>query len=137
MQKQGLRGRIWSRIAMSLCLGGSLLPLWPARSLAGQTASQPGLPQPGTPSYSRPSLGNDPSLSPDPLGARAAVRLEHMREEERRKRLLADTAKLVELTTQLKAEVDSTSKDELSVEVVRKAAEIEKLARDVKDRMKS
>jgi hypothetical protein len=65
------------------------------------------------------------------------LRLEKMREEERRKRLIADTAKLVQLTNELKTEVDQASKDELSLDVVRKAAEIEKLAKDVKDRMKS
>ena len=60
-----------------------------------------------------------------------------MREDDRRKRLRADTAKLLELSTELKEQVDKTSKDELSIDVVRKAAEIEKLARDVKERMKS
>ena len=66
-----------------------------------------------------------------------ARKLEHMREDERHKRLVADTAKLIELTNELKTDVDKATKDELSLDVVRKAAEIEKLARDVKERMKS
>ncbi len=85
----------------------------------------------------RPQLGTDPLGTVPPVGMPNSRTLEHMREEERHKRLLADTAKLVELTNELKSEVDKASKDELSVDVVRKAAEIEKLARDVKERMKS
>jgi hypothetical protein len=36
----------------------------------------------------------------------------------------------------LKAEVDKTNKDMLSLNVIRKADEIEKLAHDVKEKMK-
>jgi hypothetical protein len=55
-----------------------------------------------------------------------------MRQAEQRRRVLADTAKLVELSNQLKAAVDSSSKDQLSLDVLRKAAEIEKTAHDLK-----
>ncbi len=78
-----------------------------------------------------------PGLSDAPDPRFNTPKMEHMRENERRTRLLADTARLVALSTELKEEVDKTSKDELSLDVVRKAAEIEKLARDVKERMKS
>jgi hypothetical protein len=44
-----------------------------------------------------------------------------------------DCAALLKLATDLKAEVDKTTKDELSVTVVRKAGEIEQLARKVRD----
>ena len=64
------------------------------------------------------------------------LKLEHMREDDRRKRLLSDTARLVALSNELRAEVEKTPKDELSLDVVKKAAELEKLARDVKERMK-
>jgi hypothetical protein len=47
-----------------------------------------------------------------------------------------DTDKLLALATQLKQEVDKTNKDVLSVDVIRKADEIEKLAHSVKERMK-
>ena len=42
-------------------------------------------------------------------------------------------ARLLKLATELKAEVDKSSKDTLSVSVIRKAEEIEKLARSVKE----
>ncbi len=44
-----------------------------------------------------------------------------------------ECASLLKLATDLKAEVDKTTKDELSVGVVRKAGEIEQLARKVRD----
>jgi hypothetical protein len=55
---------------------------------------------------------------------------------ERKKQIEDDTAKLLELATELKAEVDKTSKDTLSINVIRKAESIEKLAKGVKDKMK-
>jgi hypothetical protein len=55
---------------------------------------------------------------------------------ERHKRLVADSDKLLQLATELKAEVDKSTKNEMSVTAIKKAAEIEKLAHDVKDRMK-
>lgn len=80
-----------------------------------------------------PGQGPDESV---PLSGSSAQKLEHMRQDDRRKHLVSDTAKLLELSTELKSEVEKSSKDELSLEVVRKAAEIEKLAHDVKERMK-
>lgn len=58
------------------------------------------------------------------------------RNDDRQKQLVADTNKLLKLATELKAEVDKTNKDVLSVDVIKKADEIEKLAKSVKDRMK-
>ena len=51
---------------------------------------------------------------------------------ERKKQIAEDSAKLLKLATDLKAEVDKTTKDTLSMQVIRKAAEIERLAHDVK-----
>ena len=55
---------------------------------------------------------------------------------ERKRQIADDTSKLLELATQLKAEVDKTSKDTLSINVIRKAESIEKLAHGVKEKMK-
>ena len=112
---------------------------WPFAAGVGQVApSTQGAPSlPGIPGSSHSRAGSDPLGEADPMNPMNPRKLEHMREEERHKRLLADTTKLVELTNQLKSEVDKASKDELSLDVVRKAAEIEKLAHDVKEHMKS
>jgi len=56
--------------------------------------------------------------------------------EERRKQISEDSANLLKLATELKTEVDKTSKDTLSLTVIRKAGAIEKLAHDVKEKMK-
>jgi len=55
---------------------------------------------------------------------------------DRKKQLSDDSAKLLTLAEALKAEVDKTNKDMLSMNVIRKANEIEKFAHDVKEKMK-
>lgn len=47
-----------------------------------------------------------------------------------------ETDKLFQLASELKAAVDKTNENLLSLDVVRKADEVEKLARKVKDKMK-
>src|SRR3569833_1516608 len=55
---------------------------------------------------------------------------------ERKKQISEDAAKLVELATDLKNEVDKSDKDQLSIGVIRKAEMIERLAKGVKEKMK-
>ena len=59
-----------------------------------------------------------------------------LRNDDRQKRLVADSDRLLQLVTQLHEDVSKTDQHILSVDVVRRAEEIEKLARSVKDRMK-
>jgi hypothetical protein len=54
----------------------------------------------------------------------------------RKKEIADDSSKLLKLATDLKAEVDKTNKDTLSLSVIRKADAIEKLAHNVKEKMK-
>ena len=122
----------------------SSICLFSAAVLLGQR----GLPSPGVagtiPSANSnrmgfPAGGGDPMTGPmgipDPLARRTAELQEKTRNSERQKRLESDTEKLVGLVTALKSQVDgekTLSPDELS----RRAEEIEKLARSVKDRMR-
>jgi len=55
---------------------------------------------------------------------------------ERKRQIADDSAKLLKLASDLKTEVDKTSKDTLSLGVIRKAEEIERLAHAVKEKMK-
>jgi hypothetical protein len=71
-----------------------------------------------------------------PIDPRRAEQQELARSTDRQKRLVADTNKLLALATDLKEQVDKTNKDILSVDVIKKADEIEKLAHSVKERMK-
>jgi hypothetical protein len=57
--------------------------------------------------------------------------------EQRRADLLADTEKLYQLTQELKAEVSKSNKDTLSVSVVKKAQEVERLAKSIKERSRN
>jgi len=55
---------------------------------------------------------------------------------DRKKQIADDSTQLLSMALALKAEVDKTTKDTLSINVIRKADEIEKLARTVKEKMK-
>jgi hypothetical protein len=72
---------------------------------------------------------------PDSLH-RSEEQLNDVRNSERQKKLIADTDKLLELANQLKTQVDKSTKDTMSMDVIKKADEIEKLAHSVKERMK-
>lgn len=56
--------------------------------------------------------------------------------QQRQAELKRDTEKLFQLATELKQYVDRTNEDVLSLDVLKKAEEIEKLAHNVKERMK-
>ncbi len=56
--------------------------------------------------------------------------------QERQDDLKKDTDKLLQLATELKQAVDKSNENLLSLDVVRKADQIEKLAKSVKEKMK-
>src|ERR1700738_1825033 len=56
-------------------------------------------------------------------------------EEMRHAQLAADTKRLFQLAADLRTEVAKTNKDTLSLTVVKKAEEVEKLAKSIKERM--
>jgi hypothetical protein len=57
-------------------------------------------------------------------------------EEARQAQFLADSQKLYQLAQELKAEVAKSDKNTLSIAVTKKAEEIEKLAKSLKERMR-
>jgi hypothetical protein len=59
------------------------------------------------------------------------------RNTERQKELIAETQKLVALANELQSDVAKSTKDTLSLDVIRKADEIDKLARNVREKMKN
>jgi|SRR5271154_2044329 len=56
---------------------------------------------------------------------------------ERQNQLRLDTQKLVALTAELKEHVDKSGANVLSMDVIKKAQEIQKLAKSVQDKMKT
>jgi hypothetical protein len=116
--------RMWALTAgMVLMLGGAA---W---------AQQPALPRADTGSMEPPAL---PSAVPSQssLPTDLAERQEKMANASRQKQLVFDTQRLVALANELKIAVDKSNKDTLSIDVIRKADEIEKLAHSVKEKMK-
>jgi len=74
---------------------------------------------------------------PDPLLAHQQEVRTRMAEDERHKRMVSDADKLLELATELKTDVDKSTRNETSVSALKKADEIERLAHDVKERLKN
>jgi hypothetical protein len=81
-------------------------------------------------------------VPPDQVPAEDEARTKMEREmakranQDRQVALKKDTDKLLKLATELKEYVDKTNENMLSMDVIKKAEEIEKLAHSVKDKMK-
>jgi hypothetical protein len=80
--------------------------------------------------------GNPPMLGEDEARDRLARDMEKKAAKERIAALKSDTDKLLKLSVELKSYVDKSDENVLSLDVIKKAEEIEKLARSVKDKMK-
>jgi hypothetical protein len=84
------------------------------------------------------STGPNPSVTgnqPANLSAQQAEKQSADTADVARKKQIADeSARLLQLATDLKVEVDKTTMDMLSLNVIRKADAIEKLARDARKR---
>ena len=60
----------------------------------------------------------------------------HEANKHRQEEIRQDTQKLFQLASDLKAAVEKTDENVMSLEVIKKAEEVEKLAKKVKDKMK-
>jgi len=98
----------------------AVLALTPAHVFAQQRGVQP-IPTP---------VPQEPEPTPAQRELAKKANLERQAEIKR------DTDKLLKLATELKQYVDKTNADMLSLDVLKKAEEIEKLAHNVKERMK-
>ena len=72
----------------------------------------------------------------DPTQKEMQERMMRAANKKRQEEIREDTDKLFQLATDLKAAVDKTNENLLSLDVVRKADEVEKLAKKVKEKMK-
>ena len=88
-----------------------------------------------------PAASADPQYRPRQEEERFRIererRMERERNQARQAALKKDTDKLLELATQLKEYVDKTNENVLSVDVIKKAEEIEKLSKSVREKMKA
>jgi hypothetical protein len=119
-------------------LGGTARGWSQGRNSSSQTPTQQQQQQqlPGMPPGNRGIAG--PTLDPDTdtMTARMAEQQAKSRNSDRQKRLETDTQKLLALATELKEQVNKTDKNIMSLDVIKKADEIERLAKSVKERMK-
>ena len=84
----------------------------------------------------RPQHREEPPPS-DPALEKMKKNAEKQRNQQRQSELRKDTDQLFELASELKKSVDNSNEHVLSVEVIRKTEQIEKLARSVRDKMKA
>ena len=110
---------------LALCLS---VPLYAQRPSIPPTV--PGIPDASQQGERRPGDPADRNL--DDIMRDNQRKLNKQRQHD----LKRDTDKLLDLATELKKYVDKSNENVLSLEVLRKAEEIEKLARSVKDKMK-
>jgi hypothetical protein len=131
------RGKGSAYVFGSLILVAALYSLsGPARRVLAGQVQQPGT-SPGL-GTQMPSVSSDKTT--DPLGspeAHAHRLQESLAMDERHKKMQSDADKLLQLATDLKLEVDRSTKNETSVSAFLKADQIEKLAHDVKQRLKN
>lgn len=109
-----------------------LTPAFPILAFS-QNASQT---NPQNPVLS-PRLGSNPDDREDAEQAKREKDMARKLNHERQVQLQRDTDSLLKLATELKKYVDKSNENMLSLDVVKKAEEIEKLARSVKEKMKA
>jgi hypothetical protein len=120
----------WSLLALALLLAV------PCRGQIGQSGQNQG----GSGGLGQGHLGNipqpqsplDPLEDVDPVIAQRRLR---MLNTERQKSMVSDTNKLLKLAAELNDEVSSAKPDALTPAQLRKVAEIEKLAHNIKQKM--
>ena len=105
------------------------------------TTPRPAPPVPATrPSTVNPTdaqFGQQRNAQPDPDEVKREKDMEKARNKERFASLKKDTDQLLALATELKKSVDEASENTLSLEVIHKTEEVEKLAKKVRDKMKA
>jgi hypothetical protein len=112
-------------ITLFVCIvSASVGPAWAQNSQPPEPPQLPNLPQSAQPA---------PPTEMEEEMQRAQIKKAN---EMRQAQIKRDTDKLLELSTELKAYVDKTNQNILSVDVIKKADEIEKLAHSVKEKMK-
>jgi hypothetical protein len=119
------------RLGIAVLAAWAVLVLTP---IAGEGLSESGMQFPKLP----PEINHIPDANEQMKMNERQTQTKNMEavNAERKRQLADESAKLLKLATDLKVEVDKTSKDTLSINVIRKADEIEKLAHDVKEKMK-
>lgn len=119
---RALRPALWLALLLPVC--------------GGFSQQSPGVGQfPASNHHTYPPAGPDPLSSADGDNSVQAERRLRSINIERQKSLVADTNRLLQLANELNAEIAKSNPGELSPVQLRKVAEIEKLAHNVRDKM--
>ncbi|MCI0354054.1 MAG: hypothetical protein L0099_03300 [Acidobacteria bacterium] len=102
----------------------------------GDTRGKPGVEVSATEPSTPQSRRRFPQEEPDPLREDLEKRRQKALKKEHFTKLKRDTDKLLELATELKTQVDKADENMLSLDVLKKTEQIEKLAKSVRDKMK-
>jgi nitric oxide reductase activation protein len=100
----------------------------------GHPPAAPAAPATAT-SQDQTSSSGSPKPQADPP-ANASSPAQSPADGQRRKQISADSTQLLAMAADLKVEVDKTNKDTLSLNVIRKADAIERLAKTVREKTK-
>lgn len=120
-------GRVaWLCALVALCV---CLAFCPAAG-AAQTQAQPPIIPPNMPGMNPGPPNQDPSVR------HMVEKMARDRNTLRQKKIQADTERLLQLARELNDDVSHSSKNTLSVDVVKDAEEIEKLAKTIKEKMR-
>jgi hypothetical protein len=111
---------------------GQQTPCTTPSCMTAAYGQRPGVQSGQLPTSSVPGV-TPPDVAPGPQVEQDQAKLRNM---DRQRQIISDTQKLVSLANELKTEVDKSTKDTLSIDVIKKADEIEKLAHSVKEKMK-
>jgi hypothetical protein len=130
------------KITLSLrrlsCSGALLaaLAFSPAPGHAQAVPLPPSIPPATAPTAGNPGIFNGSNTAADLEQAHMMHKMLKERNTLRQQAIVEDTKHLVELANELKEAVDKSSQDELSLDVVNTANQIEKLAKSVKEKMR-
>lgn len=126
--QEGIRIRrfIWAQVCLGLICATAV-------TCIAQNGAQASAPSPATAAQSKQDAPTDAKgLAVSPTRQEKAATPDN----DRKKQIADESTQLLSMALALKAEVDKTTKDTLSLNVIRKADEIEKLARTVKEKLK-
>ena len=83
------------------------------------------------------ATGHRAGEEPDAAQREMLAKQQLKRNEARQQDIVRDTDKLLALATELKSDVNKTDKNVLSIDVIKKAEQIEKLSKSIRDKMKN
>jgi hypothetical protein len=123
---EGSRRLLWMALAILILLAPAAQVLAQSGQYGGQNFPQP----------NRPGQDSMSPLGDDVNSAMEAKRINALNAE-RQKSLISDTVKLVKLVSDLNAEINGEHPASLTDEQIKKLAEIEKLAHNIREKMSS